>query len=206
MKFIDHVTIAVQAGDGGNGRTSFRHEKYVDKGGPDGGDGGNGGDVVFVASRNQNTLVSFRYHRELVAEAGVAGDKVRKHGRSGKDLRVEVPVGTVVTNQEGLTLADLTEDGQEAIQYLQTTASSTTPGPHLYPDLLVLDLKMPGNDGFDVLKWLEDRGVRPVVVVLSESGTDTDIEQALALGVDKYLQKPDGLPRLIDFIREFCSR
>ena len=64
----------------------------------------------------------------------------------------------------------------------------------------------PGNDGFDVLKWLEDRGVRPVVVVLSESGTDTDIEQALALGVDKYLQKPDGLPRLIDFIREFCSR
>jgi len=115
MKFIDHVTITVRAGDGGNGRTSFRHEKYVDKGGPDGGDGGHGGDVVFVASRNQNTLVSFRYHRELVAEPGVAGDKVRKHGRSGKDLRVEVPVGTVVTNSEGLTLADLIEDGQEAV-------------------------------------------------------------------------------------------
>ena len=106
----------------------------------------------------------------------------------------------------GVELIREAEDGQEAIQYLQTTASSTTPGPHLYPDLLVLDLKMPGNDGFDVLKWLEDRGVRPVVVVLSESGSDTDIEQALALGVDKYLQKPDGLPRLIDFIREFCSR
>jgi GTP-binding protein len=115
MKFIDHVTIQVRAGDGGDGRTSFRHEKYVDKGGPDGGDGGNGGDVVFVASRNQNTLVSFRYHRELVAESGGPGDKVRKHGRSGKDLRVEVPVGTAVTNSEGLTLADLIEDGQEAI-------------------------------------------------------------------------------------------
>jgi GTP-binding protein len=115
MKFIDHVTISVRAGDGGNGRTSFRHEKYVDKGGPDGGDGGNGGDVVFVASRNQNTLVSFRYHRELAAEAGGAGDKVRRHGRNGKDLRVDVPVGTVVTNSEGLTLADMTEDGQEAI-------------------------------------------------------------------------------------------
>jgi GTPase len=115
MKFIDHVTITVRAGDGGDGRTSFRHEKYIDKGGPDGGDGGNGGDVVFVASRNENTLVSFRYHRELEAEAGGPGDKVRKHGKSGKDLLVRVPVGTVVTNAEGRTLADLTHDGQRAI-------------------------------------------------------------------------------------------
>lgn len=115
MKFIDHVTIMARAGDGGNGRTSFRHEKYVDKGGPDGGDGGNGGDVVFVASRNQNTLVQFRYHKEIAAENGGAGDKTRKHGRSGKDLRVEVPVGTIVTNAQGQTLTDLTEDGQEAI-------------------------------------------------------------------------------------------
>ncbi|HSX31439.1 MAG TPA: GTPase ObgE [Candidatus Saccharimonadales bacterium] len=115
MKFIDHVTVTVRAGDGGNGRLSFRHEKFVDRGGPDGGDGGNGGDVVFVASRNQNTLVSFRYHKELAAEAGGAGDKVRRHGKNGKDLRVEVPVGTLVTNAEGQTLADLTEDGQEAI-------------------------------------------------------------------------------------------
>jgi len=114
MKFIDHVTVTAQAGDGGNGRTSFRHEKYIDKGGPDGGDGGNGGDVIFVASRNQNTLVSFRYHAELSAEPGGAGDKIRKHGRSGKDLRVEVPVGTIVTNADGLTLVDLTEDGQQA--------------------------------------------------------------------------------------------
>ena len=115
MKFIDHVTIAAVAGDGGNGRTSFRHEKYIDRGGPDGGDGGNGGDIVFVASRNQNTLVQFRYQKELKAENGGNGDKVRKHGRSGKDLLVEVPVGTIVTNAEGLTLADLVEDGQEAI-------------------------------------------------------------------------------------------
>lgn len=115
MKFIDQVTVLATAGDGGDGRTSFRHEKYVDKGGPDGGDGGHGGDVVFVASRNQNTLVSFRYHRELVAESGEAGGKTRKHGRSGKDLRVEVPVGTVVTNAEGLALVDFTEDGQEAV-------------------------------------------------------------------------------------------
>lgn len=115
MKFVDHVTVTVQAGDGGNGRTSFRHEKYVDKGGPDGGDGGNGGDVVFVASRNQNTLVSFRYHRELAAESGGPGDKVRKHGKNGKDLRVAVPVGTVVTDTEGRVIVDLTQDGQQAV-------------------------------------------------------------------------------------------
>jgi GTP-binding protein len=115
MKFIDHVTVAVQAGDGGNGRTSFRHEKYIDKGGPDGGDGGNGGDIVFYATTRENTLVSFRYHRELVAEDGEAGGKTRKHGRRGKDLRIAVPVGTVVTNSEGMTLADLTYDGQKAI-------------------------------------------------------------------------------------------
>lgn len=115
MKFIDHVTTYVRAGDGGDGRMSFRHEKYIDKGGPDGGDGGHGGDVIFVASRNQNTLVQFRYHKELTAEHGGAGDKVKRHGRSGKDLRVEVPVGTIVTNSEGLTLADLIEDGQEAV-------------------------------------------------------------------------------------------
>lgn len=114
MKFIDHVVVTAQAGDGGNGRTSFRHEKYVDKGGPDGGDGGDGGDVIFVASRNHNTLVAFRYQHELAAEPGEAGGKTRKHGRSGKDLRVPVPVGTVVRTAEH-TLADLTEDGQEAI-------------------------------------------------------------------------------------------
>ena len=115
MKFIDHVTITVRAGDGGNGRTSFRHEKFVDRGGPDGGDGGNGGNVVFVASRNQNTLVSFRYHKELAAENGEPGDKVRRHGRKGKELLVPVPVGTLITTTEGELIADLTEDGQQAI-------------------------------------------------------------------------------------------
>ncbi len=115
MQFIDHVTVMVKAGDGGNGRVSFRHEKYVDKGGPDGGDGGNGGNVIFVASRNQNTLVKFRYHREVAADAGGDGDKVRRHGRNGKDVRVMVPVGTVVTDQAGSVVVDLTEDGQEAV-------------------------------------------------------------------------------------------
>jgi GTP-binding protein len=114
VKFIDTAEVRVVAGDGGNGRTSFRKEKFVDRGGPDGGDGGKGGDIVFVASRNQNTLMDFRYHRELTAERGGDGGKTRKHGRGGKDLRVAVPVGTVVS-EDGRELVDLSQDGQEAI-------------------------------------------------------------------------------------------
>ncbi|MFA5003736.1 MAG: GTPase ObgE [Candidatus Saccharimonadales bacterium] len=114
MNFIDHTTVQVLAGDGGNGRMSFRQEKFIDRGGPDGGDGGNGGNVIFVASRNQNTLMKFRFQKELKAEPGGAGDKVRRHGRSGKDLRVDVPVGTSIY-QAGVMRADLVEDGQEVV-------------------------------------------------------------------------------------------
>jgi GTPase len=113
--FVDKAIVLVKAGDGGNGAVSFRHEKYIDKGGPDGGDGGNGGDVVFVASRNENTLVNFRYQRELKAESGGAGGKRRKHGRSTPDLLVKVPIGTVITDEKGTVLADLSADGQQAI-------------------------------------------------------------------------------------------
>ena len=115
MNFIDKVLVDVKAGDGGNGAVSFRHEKFIDRGGPDGGDGGHGGDVVFTASRNQNTLASFRYQRELRAQPGQAGSKRRKHGRSGQDLLVAVPVGTVVATEDGQVLADLAEDGQQAV-------------------------------------------------------------------------------------------
>ena len=113
--FIDKVTIDVLAGDGGNGRVNFRHEKFIDRGGPDGGDGGNGGDVVLLASRNQNTLARFRFDKQLKADNGRDGDKQKKHGRSAKDLIVEVPVGTVATKEDGDVLADLTEDGQKVI-------------------------------------------------------------------------------------------
>jgi GTP-binding protein len=113
--FIDKAVVTIKAGDGGNGAVSFRHEKYIDKGGPDGGDGGTGGNVVFVASRNENTLANFRFQKELQAESGQSGGKRRKHGRSAPDLLVKVPVGTVVTNAEGQVLADLSQDDQRAV-------------------------------------------------------------------------------------------
>lgn len=113
--FVDKVAVAIQAGDGGDGRLSFRHEKFIDRGGPDGGDGGHGGSVIFEASRNQNTLANFRFQKLLKAADGQAGDKQKKHGANGKDLHVAVPVGTVVTSLEGEILADLTEDGQQVV-------------------------------------------------------------------------------------------
>lgn len=110
--FVDKAQVVIRAGKGGDGKLSFRHEKFIQKGGPDGGDGGNGGDVIFVASRNQNTLAAFRYQKRLEAEDGKPGFKNKKHGKSGEDLVVAVPVGTVVLEQDGQILADLTEDGQ----------------------------------------------------------------------------------------------
>lgn len=113
--FIDKAQVMIQAGDGGNGVVSFRHEKFIDKGGPDGGDGGNGGDVVLVASRNENTLAAFRYQKEIDAKSGDAGGKQKKHGRSAPHLYVKVPVGTVLTRDDGTVVADLARDGQEAV-------------------------------------------------------------------------------------------
>lgn len=113
--FIDAVQVEVVAGDGGDGKVSFRHEKFIDRGGPDGGDGGNGGDVVLVASRNQNTLARFRFDKLIKAESGQAGGKQRKHGRSAPALKVPVPVGTTVSTLDGKVLADLTKDGEEAV-------------------------------------------------------------------------------------------
>jgi GTP-binding protein len=115
MNFIDTVLVDVKAGNGGDGGLSFRHEKFIDRGGPDGGDGGRGGHVIFVASRNQNTLAAFRYQREVKAEDGQAGSKRRKHGRNGKDQLVAVPVGTVVATEDGAVMADLAEDGQQVV-------------------------------------------------------------------------------------------
>ncbi len=112
--FVDSVIVKIQAGDGGDGCVSFRQEKYIDKGGPDGGDGGDGGDVVFVASRNQNTLASFRYQKLVKAESGTAGGRQRRHGKSGEDLEVKVPVGTMILVDDK-PVADLTEDGQKQI-------------------------------------------------------------------------------------------
>lgn len=112
--FVDKVLVMVRAGNGGNGVVSWRHEKFIDRGGPDGGDGGKGGHVIFVADQNENTLVRFRFKQELAAENGQNGAHRKQRGRGGEDLIVKVPVGTQVYLEDEL-LVDLTVIGQTAV-------------------------------------------------------------------------------------------
>lgn len=114
--FIDRARIFVQSGKGGDGMSSFRHEKFVPKGGPNGGDGGQGGNVVLVADRNVNTLVDFRFRRLFKAKPGGKGEGSNKYGRNAEDLLLTVPLGTIVKDEEtGQVMADLSRDGQRAI-------------------------------------------------------------------------------------------
>ena len=113
MKFVDEATIRVLAGNGGHGCLSFRREKYVERGGPDGGDGGHGGSVFLMAEPSLNTLADFRVARKFKAETGQGGAGRNKTGRSGEDLDVKIPCGTVVHDVDtGELICDLTDPGQ----------------------------------------------------------------------------------------------
>lgn len=114
--FIDRARIYVEAGDGGDGMSSFRREKFVEKGGPNGGNGGRGGDVVLVADENLNTLIDFRYKRKYVAKRGGAGGTKNCTGVRAENVYVKVPPGTLVRDDAtGVVLADLVENGQEYV-------------------------------------------------------------------------------------------
>jgi GTP-binding protein len=114
--FVDRVTIEVQGGKGGNGCMSFRREKYVPHGGPDGGDGGRGGSVIIVAKNGVNNLSSLAHHRFWRAPNGAPGSGANKHGKSAEDLTIEVPPGTLLIDaKEGFTLKDLTRDGETVV-------------------------------------------------------------------------------------------
>lgn len=116
--FTDYVKIFVKSGDGGDGAISFRREKYVAAGGPDGGDGGKGGDVYFTVDPDSNTLVDFRYKKKFKAENGNNGEGNRRYGKSGEDLYIKVPLGTIVKDAEtGEVLADLCEQGQTELVF-----------------------------------------------------------------------------------------
>ncbi len=114
--FTDYVKIIVKSGDGGNGAVSFRREKYVAAGGPDGGDGGKGGDVYFFVDQDSNTLVDFRFKKKFKAENGKNGEGAHRYGKSGEDLHIGVPIGTIIKDaQTGMVLADLSEKNQEEL-------------------------------------------------------------------------------------------
>ena len=116
VKFIDEVRLAATSGSGGDGASAFRREKYIPKGGPSGGDGGKGGDVIFVASKDLNTLLHLRFTPILKAKRGANGGSANKTGRGGEDKVVRVPIGTIIKDAaDGTVLADLTGDGERVI-------------------------------------------------------------------------------------------
>ena len=104
MKFLDQVKIFIKAGDGGSGSPSFRREKFIEFGGPDGGDGGKGGSVILASERNLNTLIDYRYQQHFKAERGEDGKGKKQTGKGGKDLILKVPVGTQIYEEDNKTL------------------------------------------------------------------------------------------------------
>ena len=116
--FIDYTKISVKSGDGGNGAVSFRKEKYVSAGGPDGGEGGKGGDVYLQVDPDANTLIAFRYNKKYKAENGANGGKRNCYGKGGQDLYIKVPAGTVAKDAEtGKVIVDLSEAGQTELVF-----------------------------------------------------------------------------------------
>ncbi|WP_066688229.1 GTPase ObgE [Christensenella intestinihominis] len=153
---VDKVRIVIKAGDGGNGAVSFRREKYVNAGGPDGGDGGNGGNVVFVADPGMRTLMDFRYHKKFKAENGENGRKKNMRGKTGEDIIVKVPAGTVVIDKEsGRVVADIRDpEGTTVLRggrggkgnarfsnSVRQTPRFSTPGKKVQPREVILELK-----------------------------------------------------------------
>ena len=157
--FVDIARVLIRAGKGGNGAVSFRHEKYVDKGGPDGGDGGRGGDVIFLATKDLNTLLTFRYKPELKAENGGDGSKRNKRGKSGSPLVVKVPMGTLV-KRGGKVVADLTADQQQAV------------------------VARGGDGGFGNAHFTSSTRQAPKIAELGEAGEEFEAELELKLLAD----------------------
>jgi len=182
MQFVDYVKIHVKAGDGGRGCVSFRREKYVPRGGPNGGDGGKGGSVIFRATGSLNTLLDLRYHREYKAERGQHGMGKNMHGRDGADLIIPVPVGTVIKDADTEDiLSDLDKEGAEAIMAkggrgglgnshfatsVRQAPKFAQPGEQGSERLLVLELKLLADVG---LIGLPNAGKSTLLSVISSA-------------------------------------
>ena len=171
MKFLDQTKIYVKAGDGGSGSASFRREKFIEFGGPDGGDGGDGGSIVLIASKNLNTLIDFRYQQHFKAEKGQDGKGKKKTGKSGKDLILKVPVGTQILEEDNNTLIEDLTKSEKKINIANggkgglgnvRFKSSTNRSPRKKTD---------GENGESFWIWLQLKVIADIgIVVMPNSG------------------------------------
>ena len=154
---IDSVLIQITSGSGGDGAISGRHEKFVPRGGPDGGDGGRGGNVIIVGDHNENTLINFRYEKNFSASNGENGSKAKKHGKDGDDVVIRVPVGTQIINETGSVVADILNSGEEYM---------AAPG---------------GRGGYGNVKYSSSTSQYPVIAQAGEEGLKTSLRLELKL-------------------------
>ncbi len=157
---IDSVLIQITSGSGGDGAISGRHEKFVPRGGPDGGDGGRGGNVIIVGDHNENTLINFRYEKNFSASNGENGSKAKKHGKDGDDVVIRVPVGTQIINETGNVVADILNSGEEYM---------AAPG---------------GRGGYGNVKYSSSTSQYPVIAQAGEEGLKTSLRLELKLIAD----------------------
>jgi GTP-binding protein len=177
MRFIDEVKIEVKAGNGGPGCSSMRREKYIPKGGPDGGDGGRGGHVILVASHEKNTLQELYLRKRIFAKNGHSGRGKKMHGRMGENVFVKVPLGTVVKDEHGEVLFDLTRDGQEA--FLAKGGMGGLGNPHFVTSTnRAPRYAQPGIEGESGIRFLELKSMADVGLVgLPNAGKSTLISR-----------------------------
>jgi len=190
MKFLDQAKIYVKAGDGGSGSASFRREKFVEYGGPDGGDGGNGGSIIFVASKNLNTLIDFRYQQHFKAERGQNGQGKKKTGKGGKDLILKVPIGTQIFEEDNNTLIeDLTKPEQKIIIANGGKGglgnvrfkSSTNRSPRK---------KTEGNKGENFCVWLQLKAIADIGIIGMPNSGKSSLLSALTKAKPKIANYP----------------
>ena len=194
--FVDTAKVKLKAGKGGDGAVSFRHEIYIPKGGPDGGDGGKGGSIIFRADKDTNTLLNFRFTPELKAEDGKNGAGTRSAGRSGKDLIVEVPIGTVVWKKASGEKCPFEgpktwPSGPERPENGPSTASERVLIADLAHDQEEAVIAKGGDGGFGNAHFKSSTRQAPIIAEVGEPGEEFEAELELKLLADVGLV---GLP------------
>jgi len=190
MKFLDQAKIYIKAGDGGSGSASFRREKFIEFGGPDGGDGGDGGSIVFIASKNLNTLIDFRYQQHFKAERGQDGKGKKKTGKSGKNLILKVPEGTQIFEEDNNTLIEDLHKSEQKVTVANggkgglgnvRFKSSTNRAPRKKTD---------GNKGESFWIWLQLKVIADIGIVGMPNSGKSSLLSALTNAKPKIANYP----------------